>query len=192
MAEELNFLDELLLEVEAKEQKLQLAHVDMVLKEISDLNSDISRIFTQAEEERRIITEWAISRTAKLNDRVDWLTQKLQAFMDTEYPAARTVDLAHGQLLRRKQVGKLVVENLEEFMKNNNLSELTSISPEVIRPDLAKIKAFYKMSRKIPLGTTLIESTDKFSIKLKDGGKCGTTSKDGTGSEQTDEDSLAA
>ena len=100
------------------------------------------------------------------------------------------LDLAHGQLLRRKQVEKLVVENLEEFMKNNNLSELTSISPEVIRPDLAKIKAFYKMSRKIPLGTTLIESKDKFSIKLK-GGVNG-TSKDGIGSEQADEDSLAA
>lgn len=45
-----NFLDELLLEVEQKEKQMELAHVDMVLKEISSLNSEITKILTQAEE----------------------------------------------------------------------------------------------------------------------------------------------
>ena len=182
-----NFLDELLLEVEAKEQQMQLAHVDMVLKEITSLNSEITRILSQAEEEKQIIQDWAIARSTKLNERAQWLTKKLEAFMNEQDPTVRTIDLAHGQLLRRKQVEKIVVENLDQFLQNENLSQLTSITPEVVKPDIAKIKAFYKMTGgKIPKGCNLIESSDKFSIKLK-GGVNG-TSKNGTGSEQTDPD----
>jgi phage host-nuclease inhibitor protein Gam len=182
-----NFIDEMLLEIEAKEQQMQLAHVDMVLKEISSLNSEITRILSQAEEEKQIITDWAIARSAKLNERAQWLTKKLEVFMNEQDPTVRTIDLAHGQLLRRKQVGKIVVENLDQFLQNENLSQLTSITPEVVKPDIAKIKAFYKMTGgKIPKGCNLIESSDKFSIKLK-GGVNG-TSKNGIGSEQTNED----
>ena len=182
-----NFLDTLLLEVAEKEQKMELAHVDMVLKEICSLNADISKILEQAEEERKIITEWALQRSAKLNEKAEWLSKKLEAFMNEQDPATRTIDLAHGQLLRRKQVEKIVVENLEQFLQNNNLAELTTTSPEVIKPDLAKIKEFYKMTKKIPLGTSLVESKDKFSIKLKNGVNNG-TSKNGIGSEQADTD----
>ncbi|MCX6170945.1 MAG: host-nuclease inhibitor Gam family protein [Ignavibacteriales bacterium] len=181
-----NFLDELLLEVEAKEQQMELSHVDLVLKEISSLNSDISKILSQLEEERQIISDWALKRSSKLNERAEWLTKKLEAFMNEQEPGVRTIDLAHGQLLRRKQVEKIVVEDLEQFLQNNNLSDLTTTSPEVVKPDLTKIKQYYKMTKKIPLGTSLVESTDKFSIKLK-GGVNG-TSKNGTGSEQADED----
>jgi phage host-nuclease inhibitor protein Gam len=165
-----NFIDEMLQEIEVKEEQMQLAHVDMVLKEICSLNSEIARILSQAEEEKQIIQEWAIQRSAKLYERADWLTKKLEAFMNEQDPTLRTIDLAHGQLLRRKQVEKIVVEDLEQFLQNNNLAELTTTSPEVIKPDLAKIKAFYKMTKKIPFGTSLVESTDKFSIKLKNGG----------------------
>jgi len=74
-------------------------------------------------------------------------------------------------------------------MQNKNLSQLTCPQPEIIKPDLAKIKAFYKMSGKVPQGCTLIESTDKFSIKLKQNGvlKNG-ASKTRTRGEQPDED----
>ena len=165
-----NFLDEMLQEISAKEEQMQLAHVDMVLKEICSLNSEIARILSQAEEEKQIIQEWSIKRCAILNERAEWLSKKLEAFMNEQDPATRTNDLAHGQVLRRKQVEKIVVEDLEQFMLNNNLSDLTSTNPETIKPDLIKIKEFYKMTKKIPLGTTLVESKDKFSIKLKTGG----------------------
>jgi len=169
-----SFIDEMLLEIEANEEKMQLKHADFLLKEIAGLNSEISKILKQAEEEKALIEEWSISRSSKLNDRVEWLTRKLQAFMDQEYPETRSLDLAHGQLLRRKQIEKIVVEDLELFMQNNNLSDLITTSPEVIKPDLKKIKAFYQMSKKIPLGTSLVESTDKFSIKIKNGETNGT------------------
>ncbi|NJD23313.1 MAG: hypothetical protein FIA82_11690 [Melioribacter sp.] len=123
-----NFLNELLLEVEQKEKQMELAQVDMILKEISSLNSDIAKILSQAEEEKQIMCEWAIQRSAKLNERVDWLSKKLEAFMNEQEPSVRTIDLAHGQLLRRKQVEKISVGNLETFLLNKNLSQLTSIA----------------------------------------------------------------
>jgi hypothetical protein len=131
-----NFLDELLLEVEQKEQQMELAHVDMVLKEIASLNAEISKIISQGEEERLIISDWAIKRSAKLNERAEWLTKKLEAFMNEQEPTVRTIDLAHGQLLRRKQVEKISIDNLDAFLLNQNLSQLTSITPEVVKPDL--------------------------------------------------------
>jgi hypothetical protein len=187
--EDKNFLDELLEEVEAKEEKMQLVHVDLVLKEISSLNAEIAKILSQAEEEKQIILDWALQRSSKLNDKVNWLTEKLEAFMNEQDPSIRTISLAYGQLLRRKQAEKLVVDNLEQFLQNNNLSDLTTTSPEVIKPDIAKIKSFYKMTGgKLPLGISLVESKDKFSIKLKNGGTNGTTTQAGIGSEQADTD----
>ncbi len=181
-----NFLDEMLQEIEAKEEQMQLAHVDIVLKEISSLSSDIERILSQAEEEKRIINDWALVKSAKLNERVEWLSKKLEAFMNEQESSVRTIDLAHGQLLRRKQAEKISIDDLELFLNNQNLSQLTTTSPEVVKPDLNKIKSFYKMTGKIPQGCSLVESSDKFSIKIK-GGVNG-TSKNGTGSKQADED----
>jgi hypothetical protein len=183
---ERNFIDEMLLEIEEKEQQMELAHADMLLKEISSLQSAISKILEQAEEEKQIIHEWALQRSAKLTERAEWLTKKLEAFMNEQEASVRTIDLAHGQLLRRKQVEKISVDDLNTFLLNPYLSQLTTTTPEVVKPDLNKIKAFYKMTRKIPEGCRLQESSDKFSIKLK-GGVNG-TSKNGTGSQQTDED----
>jgi len=187
--EETNFLDELLEEISAKEEQLQLAHVDIVLKEISSLTTSIEKILSQAEEEKAIITEWAIGRSAKLNDRIEFLSKKLEAFMSEQDQSVRTIDLANGQLLRRKQVEKIVVEDLQKFMENSNLSQLTTTLPESVKPDLSKIKNFYKMTGKVPSGTCLIESKDKFTIKLKQNGelKNGTT-KVGVRSEQADAD----
>lgn len=187
--EDKNFLDELLEEVAAKEEKMQLVHVDLVLKEISSLNAEIAKILSQAEEEKQIILDWALQRSLKLNDKVEFLSKKLESFMNEQEPTIRTIDLPNGQLLRRKQAEKLVVEDLDQFMQNSNLSDLTSTSPEIIKPDIAKIKSFYKMTGgKLPQGVSIVESKDKFSIKLKNGDKNGTTTQDGIGSEQADTD----
>lgn len=176
----------MLLEIESKEKQMELAHADMVLKEISSLNAEISKILSQAEEEKQIITEWAIQRSAKLNERAEWLTKKLEAFMNEQEASVRTIDLAHGQLLKRKQAEKISIDDLESFLNNQNLSQLTTTSPEVVKPDLNKIKSFYKMTGKIPQGCSLVESSDRFSIKLK--GVVNGKTKDGTGSEQADTD----
>jgi len=42
---------------------MELAHVDMVLKEIGSLNAEITKVLTQAEEERQLITDWSLQRS---------------------------------------------------------------------------------------------------------------------------------
>jgi hypothetical protein len=43
-----------------------------------------------------------------------------------------------------------------------------TLQPEMVKPNLTKIKAFYKMTLKVPLGTKLIEGEEKFNIKIKE------------------------
>lgn len=64
-----NFLDELLSEIEKNEQSLELSHADLLLKEISNLEQQIKNNFIQADEEKRIIHEWGLSRDSKQQSR---------------------------------------------------------------------------------------------------------------------------
>ncbi len=165
-----NFIDELLAEAEAEEFKLHLAHVDLVLVEISNLNEEIQKNFTQAEEEKRLIDEWALSKNSKLQDRIDWMTRKLEAFMKEQGDDVKTIDLPNGKLLRRKQPDKIEIVDMEKFMLNADQT-MISIIPEIVKPDMNKIKAFYKRSMFLPEGTKLIVGKENFSIKLKQRGE---------------------
>ncbi|MCB9250692.1 MAG: hypothetical protein H6613_20210 [Ignavibacteriales bacterium] len=58
------------------------------------------------------------------------------------------------------------ITDMEEFMKNENLYQLGTLQPEILKPNLNMIKAFINMSRRIPMGVKVIEGIEKFSIKL--------------------------
>lgn len=184
-----DFIETMLQELEAKEQQLQLSQIDTILMEISKLQTEIEHNFKQAEEEKKLIDEWAISRNAKIQERADWLTKKLEAWM-AEHPDTKTVDLPHGQLLRRKQIDKFEVTDLELFMTNKNLSQLTNLQPEIIVPSKEKIKAFYKMTTKLPAGVELISGVEKFSIKIKQNGGTNGKTQAGTGASETYKDNF--
>ena len=81
MEETKNFLDELLEEVEAKEVSLHLAHVDLVLGEISNLEEQIAKNFDETEKEKAILDDWTLRKNSKLQERIDWMSRKLEAFM---------------------------------------------------------------------------------------------------------------
>lgn len=180
-----NFLDELLNEIEKNEQSLELSHADLLLKEISDLEQQINNNFIQADEEKRIIHEWAISRNSKLQDRIEWLEKKLEAFMKEQGEDIKTIDLAYGKLLRRKQQDKVEVIDMDEFLKNDNLSELGGSSHEQWKPSITKIKAFIKMTTKIPKGVEVTKGTERFSIKIKQHGENNGSKETGTRTKQT-------
>ena len=180
-----NFIDELLQEVEEKEQKLLASHADLLLNEIGSLQRQIDTNFTQADEEKRIIHEWALSRNSKLQDRISWLERKLEAFMKEQGPNVKTVDLPNGKLLRRKQQTKVEITDMEEFMKNEKLYQLGTIQPEIIKPNLNMIKAFINMTSKVPKGVVVTEGKEKFSIKLKQHGEENGKKETGTRTEQT-------
>lgn len=189
MEETKNFLDELLEEVEAKEVTLHLAHVDLMLGEISNLEEQISRNFEETEREKAILDDWTLRKNSKLQSRIDWISKKMEAFMKEQGEKVKTIDLPNGKLIRRKQPDKIEITNMDEFMHNADSSMLT-VMPESVRPDLRKVMVYYKRRLIPPVGTKLIVGEEKFSIKLNKNEKeqedNGTTSKTGVGNKQAD------
>ena len=162
-----DFIEELLQETEEKEKELHLAHIDLMLSELRKLEVEIASNFSQSEEEKKIIDEWAISKNVKLQEKADRITSLLKLFMDGQSEDVRTIDLPNGKLTRRKGQDKIVIVDMEKFLQNAEKS-MVSIQPEIVKPNLNKIKAYYKMTQKIPLGTELIEGEEKFNIKIKE------------------------
>ena len=176
MEETKNFLDELLEEVEAKEVSLHLAHVDLVLGEISNLEEQIAKNFEETEKEKAILDDWTLRKNSKLQERIDWMSRKLEAFMREQGDDVKTIEVCNGKLLRRKQPNKIEIIDMDKFMSNNNLYQLGTLQPEILKPNLNMIKAFINSTKRLPLGVRVVEGTEKFSIKLnnkkeKDNGK---------------------
>ena len=165
------------------DSKLHLAHIDIMLSELKKLEESIASNFMQSEEEKKIIDEWAITKNVKLQEKADRITSWLKIFMESQ-DSVKTIDLPNGRLTRRKGSDKIKIVDMEAFLQNANKSMFT-LQPEMVKPNLTKIKAFYKMTQKVPIGTELIEGEEKFNIKLNE-------VKDGkeevrTGVEQADE-----
>jgi hypothetical protein len=188
MEEDKNFLDELLEEVEAKEVTLHLAHIDLILAEMRNMEEQIQQNFEQTEKEIQILNEWTLRKNSKLQDRIDWMGKKLESFMREQGEEVKTIDLPKGKLVRRKQPDKIEITDMDEFMLNADSSMLT-VSPETVRPDLRKVMAYYKRRLIPPLGTKIVVGEEKFSIKLNNNEKeqedNGTTSKTRAGNKQT-------
>ena len=164
------FLDELLEQAEAKEITLHLAHVDLVLAEISNLEEQILKNFEQTEHEKKILDEWTIRKNSKLQDRISWMTMKLESFMKSQGDSVKTIDLPNGKLLRRKQPDKIEIADIDKFMLRAD-SQLLTVIPEMVKPNLKKIMAYYKRRLILPEGTKLIIGEEKFSIKLNNNDK---------------------
>ena len=79
-------------------------------------------------------------------------------------------------------VNKIEIVDMELFLQNANKSMFT-IQPEIVKPNLTKIKAYYKMTQRVPAGTQLIEGEEKFNIKLNEVNNG--TKETGIGAEQT-------
>lgn len=161
---ESNFLDELLAEAEIKEEKRTSAFFDLIVMEVSKLESEISYNFTEMEKEIEIIKEWALKRNSVIQERADFLKLKLESYIRQE--GKKTIDLPHGTLKIRKMPDKVEITDLNLFLTKAN-SEMLTVIPEQVKPDLNKIKSFIKMTTKIPEGVTLIEGREEFKLALK-------------------------
>lgn len=168
MNQEVSFIDQLLADAETKDQKLIYSHYDLILMEISKLQQTITDNFSEAEQEIAIIKEWALQKNVRLQDRISFYEQKLEAFIRDENK--KTIDLPHGVLKLHKKPAKIEVSDVEEFLKSAT-EELIRKIPEQIKPDLQKIKSFINVYRKIPAGVTFIEGKDEFTYKLSNNGK---------------------
>ena len=181
---EVNFLDELLQEAEAKEEKLSLEYADLTLLEISQLEKQIQANFEQAARECEIIKNWALMRNSKLVSRLEFLSKKLEVFIKES--GEKTINLPFGILKMHKKPDKVEIENLELFLKKAK-PEMLTIVPESYKPDMNKIKAYIK-SKPVPAGVKVIEGREEFSYKLREESEeennNGRTKETGTGVEQ--------
>ena len=177
-----DFLEILLNEVEKQERSLHLAHVDMVLNEIRNLESEIATNFQHTDLEKQYLDQWVLQKNTKIQSKIDWMIKKLEAFMREQGEDVKTIDLPNGKLLRRKQPDKIEITDMDTFILNADSSLLTVI-PETVRADLNKIKAYYKRSLRVPKGTKLVLGEEKFSIKLTQRGEENGETKAGAGSQ---------
>ena len=158
-----NFIDQIVNEAEEKEQKLNCEMADLMLLEIRNLQEEIEQTFEQAERERTIIKNWAITKNSKLTNRIEWLSKKLELFLKEE--DVKTLELAFGTIRFRKQPDKIEIVDDELFL-NNATSNMLAIIPETAKADLSKIKSFIKRSGRIPQGCEVIPGEIKFSYKI--------------------------
>ena len=177
------FIDELVKEAEEKEQKLNRELADLMLLEIRNLQEEIERVFDQAEKERTIIKNWAITKNSKLANRIEWISKKLELFLKEEN--IKTLELAFGSLRFRKQPDRVEILDNELFLNNANSSCLM-IVPETAKADLNKIKAFIKRSGRTPDGCEVIPGEIKFSYSINNNKEIGVngTKETGAGGKQ--------
>ena len=160
-----SFIDELLIEAEAKEQKDVLAYYDLVVAEIARIEGDMREINSNCDKEVELIKEWALNRNVKLQERIDFLKLKLEAFIREQ--DKKTIDLPHGTLKLRRTPDKVEVTDLDLFLAKAN-KDMVTIVPEQIKPSLTAIKKWIKMTAKVPEGITVIEGKETFILRLKE------------------------
>ena len=61
-----NFLEELLIEAENKEESQRQAYYDLILLEIGKLQTQISCNFEEADKEVQLIKEWALNKNSRV------------------------------------------------------------------------------------------------------------------------------
>ena len=182
----MNFLDELLQEVELKEQEQTEAYFDLLLLQIKQLNSQIAYNFSQAEKECSMINNFVLHKNAQLQERIRWFELKLEAFIKERNE--KTITLPNGTLKMHKKPDKVEIEDIDLFLKKAR-PEMLTIVPEQVKPDMNKIKAFIK-TKPVPPGIKITEGKEEFTYKLTESeveNNNGRKEETGTGAKQDSE-----
>ena len=168
MKEEISFIDSLIAEVEADETRKTLSYFDLLIAEVIRLEAEIAQTFSNAEEEARIVQDWALKHCSGMQDKINLLKLKLEAYIREE--GKKTIDLPHGTLKIRKLPDKVEISDMEKFLESAN-QEVVTIVPETVKPDLNKIKAYLKSSGHILPGITVIEGKEEFKLTINNKSK---------------------
>lgn len=178
---EVNFIDEMLMEIEAAEEKQTEAGYDLMLLAIKKYQSEIEHNFQEAEKECTMIRNFVLSKNAQIQERIKWLEMKLEAYIRER--EEKTISLCNGTLRMHKKPDRVEVEDLELFLKNCR-KELVTVIPEQLKPNLLAIKNHIK-TRPTPKGVKVIEGEIEFSYKLnKEEENAGEETQTGTGIKQ--------
>ena len=159
-----SFIDELLEEEEAKEEKRTEAYYDLLLLQARELQTAIEVNFKTAEREVEIINQWALKKNMVLHERIGFIERKLEAFIREK--GVKTLEMPNGTLKLHKKPDKVEISDLNTFLAYAK-PEMLTVIPEQIKPDMTKIKAYMRQNY-TPAGVSVIEGKEEFSYKIKE------------------------
>jgi phage host-nuclease inhibitor protein Gam len=159
------------------------AYPDLCLMKIRDLKREVGKTLTLADEEAKIIHEWALSTCVKKQERIAYLESELDAYIRAR--KLKTIDLPHGTLKIRRRPDRVEISDIDEFLSHATPLMLTTI-PERMRPDLLNIRCHVQERGEVPPGVSYIKGEEGFSYKLKETNGNG-TDEAGSGAESTEE-----
>jgi hypothetical protein len=164
----MNFLDELLADVEEKEQqkKLELdrAKADTLLMALQKIDAQADEIELVARDEISLIESWHNSELDRLEKKRSWLCWNLSQFLIST--GEKTIRLAHGTIKERMGRDKVDIADIDQFNRVASKYGLTRSYPSREEPDLNAVLAYIKRTAEIPPGAVLIPGTPKFSYTL--------------------------
>jgi hypothetical protein len=184
----MNFLDELLAEVEEQEGRkrieMDLAKADQLLMALSQIDSQSEKIDRVATEETALIESWRTSEQERLGKKRNWLSWNLQQFLNGT--GEKTIRLAHGVIKSRLSRDRCDISDIDKFNKVAGKYGLLRTYPERSEPDLSAVLGFIKAKGgEIPPGVEFIPGTPKFSYTL-------TKKGNGNGTEQRNTSEIGA
>jgi hypothetical protein len=154
------FLDNLLADVEQKENQNIKTYHDLIAMEVIKLENEIAANFSQAEVECPIINGWALRKNAAIQDRANLHKMKLESFIRSE--GKKTIEMPRAVLKIRKSPDKVEIIDMDTFLTNANAEMLRS-AIGITKPALAK-----KLTKLYPWNLERVMDS-----VVKDGVSCG-------------------
>ena len=161
----MNFMDELLAEVEEKEEKRKLEldrlRADQLLTVISKFEDQAKGINELADSEVILIEGFRKTELSKLNKKISWLAWNLEQFIRSSNE--KTINLPHGSIKLRLGRDKVSVVELQRFLDSPTNQRFLKIIPESYEPDIQAIHEYIKQAGHIPDGIDMKPAEAKFS-----------------------------
>jgi hypothetical protein len=171
------FMDELLAEVEEKEQRVKLEldrlKADQLLMAVAKLDSQIEDANKLCDDEIKLIEQYRQSEVERIEKKRSWLLFNLEGFARqlSEQTGEKTIRLPHATLALRKGRDKVEISDMPTFLKVAPRYGLLRTAPEEHVPDMTAVAAYVKRTGQIPIGTKLIPGTINFSYTLNTKGE---------------------
>lgn len=173
----ISFMDDLLAEVELKEEQQTEAYFDLLIAKAASFEEKIAGNFKIAEEEVKIINDFYLKKNSRLQEAIDGITRLLEEYIRGK--GEKTIFLPHGTLKLHKRPDKIEVSDQELFITKAT-SEMITLVPESVKPNLNKIKSYIKLSGRVPQGVIVIEGTEEFKLTINSNNNNNEVSNDQT------------
>ena len=193
----MNFMDQLLADVQEKEEKIKLEldrlRADQLLTAIAKLEQRADEINELADNEVTLIEDYRSVEVSKVQKKISWLSWNLEQFVRSS--GEKTINLPHGSLKLRLGRDKVTIVELQRFLDVPSNQKYLKIIPESYEPDIQAIHDHIKATGHIPDGADMIPAASKFSYTTRSNknGKDKQQSADeiGVGIESTDKITIA-